>query len=155
MEWYVVTKTINGRKYLYWQKTYRQGGTVKTLNKYIGPGANSLRAKSLQAAIVQLPKAHQDLRSRYDAGELTKVEYLEAITVKADVDAEASATIANKNAFTPVVLDAAERADDEHVRYGSLKKRMTRHRSKVRAAKANTKGIKKLNPFVAQVLVKK
>ena len=47
------------------------------------------------------------------------------------------------------------RADDEHVRYGSLKKRMTRHRSKVRAAKANTKGIKKLNPFVAQVLVKK
>lgn len=37
MEWYQVVKTINGRKYLYWQKTYRQGGSVKTRNKYIGP----------------------------------------------------------------------------------------------------------------------
>jgi hypothetical protein len=37
MNWYRVTKTIRGRKYDYWQKTYRVGRSVKTLNKYIGP----------------------------------------------------------------------------------------------------------------------
>lgn len=37
MDWYRVVKTIKGRKYDYWQKTYRVGRHVKTLNKYIGP----------------------------------------------------------------------------------------------------------------------
>jgi hypothetical protein len=37
MQWYVVVKTINGRKYLYRQKTYRVGRQVKTINQYIGP----------------------------------------------------------------------------------------------------------------------
>lgn len=37
MKWYVVTKRIRGRSYLYWQKTYRVGRSTKTLNKYIGP----------------------------------------------------------------------------------------------------------------------
>ena len=37
MEWYRVVKTIKGRKYLYEQKTYRQGKKVCTLNRYIGP----------------------------------------------------------------------------------------------------------------------
>ena len=37
MSWYSVTKTINGRKYLYLQMTYREGRKVKTKNKYIGP----------------------------------------------------------------------------------------------------------------------
>lgn len=37
MRWYQVAETINGRKYLYWQRTYRVGKHVKTLNTYIGP----------------------------------------------------------------------------------------------------------------------
>lgn len=37
MQWYRVIKTLRGRKDLYWQKTYRVGKQVKTLNKYIGP----------------------------------------------------------------------------------------------------------------------
>jgi hypothetical protein len=41
--WYQVVKTINGRRYLYWQKTYRVSGSVKTLNRYICP-ADSRRA---------------------------------------------------------------------------------------------------------------
>ena len=36
MNWYRVTKTIRGHKYDYWQKTYRVGRSVKTINKYIG-----------------------------------------------------------------------------------------------------------------------
>jgi len=37
MNWYRVIKTIKRRRYHYWQKTYRKGKSVKTLNKYIGP----------------------------------------------------------------------------------------------------------------------
>ena len=37
MDWYKVIKTINGRRYLYWQKTKREGRRVRTYNKYIGP----------------------------------------------------------------------------------------------------------------------
>jgi hypothetical protein len=37
MDWYRVIKKINGHRYYYWQKTYRAGKQVKTLNKYIGP----------------------------------------------------------------------------------------------------------------------
>lgn len=41
MEWYRVVKTVNGRKYLYDQKTYRVGKQVRTLNRYIGPATNT------------------------------------------------------------------------------------------------------------------
>ena len=37
MNWYQVVKTINGRRYLYWQRTYRVGKAVKTLSRYMGP----------------------------------------------------------------------------------------------------------------------
>jgi hypothetical protein len=37
MDWYRVIKKINGHPYYYYQKTYRVGRQVKTLNKYGGP----------------------------------------------------------------------------------------------------------------------
>jgi len=37
MQWYAVKKRIKGNYYWYWQKTYRVGRQVKTLNRYIGP----------------------------------------------------------------------------------------------------------------------
>jgi hypothetical protein len=37
MDWYRVIKKINGHRYYYYQKTYRVGRQVKTLNKYVGP----------------------------------------------------------------------------------------------------------------------
>lgn len=37
MKWYQVTKRINGRLYLYWQRTKRVGKSVRTVNRYIGP----------------------------------------------------------------------------------------------------------------------
>src|SRR4029453_9495536 len=76
------TKTINGRKYLYWQKTYRVGGSIKTLNKYIGPANNPPRMPSLRAVMQNLPRSHRDLRAEYDASKIAKLEYLEAITAK-------------------------------------------------------------------------
>jgi Nucleotidyl transferase AbiEii toxin, Type IV TA system len=35
--WYFVTKTINGRRYRYRQRTWREGGKVRTENHYLGP----------------------------------------------------------------------------------------------------------------------
>jgi hypothetical protein len=37
--WYRVVKTIKGHTYLYLQQTYREGGQVRTLNRYLGPVA--------------------------------------------------------------------------------------------------------------------
>ena len=34
--WYRVIKTIKGNRYLYEQQTYREGGRVRTRNRYIG-----------------------------------------------------------------------------------------------------------------------
>jgi len=80
--WYRVTKRINGRLYLYWQKTYRVGSSVKTLNKYIGPANNPPRMPSLRAVMQNLPEAHKKLRAEYDAGKISKMEYLEAISAQ-------------------------------------------------------------------------
>jgi uncharacterized alpha-E superfamily protein len=79
VEWYRVTKTIKGRKYDYWQKTYRAGGSVKTMNKYIGPNANPPRMPSLQSMMANKSDAHKALRKQYDAGKITKIQYLEAL----------------------------------------------------------------------------
>jgi polyhydroxyalkanoate synthesis regulator phasin len=56
MNWYRVTKTIRGRKYDYWQKTYRVGRSVKTLNKYIGPAGSAAGS----APTVSLSSASHD-----------------------------------------------------------------------------------------------
>jgi hypothetical protein len=58
MDWYQVIKTIRGRRYLYWQKTYRVGRKVKTLNEYIGPAGSSSGAIGGAAAqSVSLPQS--------------------------------------------------------------------------------------------------
>ena len=55
MEWYRVVKTINGRKYLYDQKTYRVGKQVKPLNRYIAPYEGSVTPK--KAYVEEMPRA--------------------------------------------------------------------------------------------------
>jgi hypothetical protein len=42
MEWYIVVKTIKGRRYYYRQKTRREGKRVRTLSQYIGPVDNGV-----------------------------------------------------------------------------------------------------------------
>jgi hypothetical protein len=37
MDWYIVIKAINGRRYRYRQKTWREGKRVRTRSEYIGP----------------------------------------------------------------------------------------------------------------------
>jgi hypothetical protein len=37
----IASPSINGRRYDYWQRTYRLGTSVKTENKYIGPSGSA------------------------------------------------------------------------------------------------------------------
>jgi hypothetical protein len=53
MQWYVVKKHINGHYYWYWQKTYREGRYVRTLNKYIGPVDRVPRPASYAQPIIR------------------------------------------------------------------------------------------------------
>ena len=41
---YIVTKTVNGRRYLYLQRTYRQDGHVRTQSRYLGPADGAKRS---------------------------------------------------------------------------------------------------------------
>ena len=41
MDWYIVIKTINGRRYRYRQKTWRENGRVRTRSEYIGPAGDA------------------------------------------------------------------------------------------------------------------
>jgi hypothetical protein len=45
METYTVIKTINGRRYRYSQKTWREGGRVRTKSVYLGPVDGDARRK--------------------------------------------------------------------------------------------------------------
>jgi len=180
MKWYQVTKTINGRRYLYWQKTYRAGGSVKTLNKYIGPANNPPRMPSLRAAMQNLPQSHRDLRVQYDAGKLTKLEYLEATTAKpAEVPLQprtVAPQLDTRSSDRPLTPEGAlefitpftqgidpyylrqrdkERREDERIQYGPMKARLKRQLAKIRAAKRKSRGIKALNPFLALAIKRK
>ena len=248
MAWYLVTKRIHGRYYLYWQKTYRLNGKVKTLNKYVCPvGAKTPKWGSVASQLANVPQPHRDLRAQYDAGKITKTEYLEALVAKPTTIAvpanyssltmdEQKAVLKPLGRFpvahnnlatgekiiirsldlppnnyvvdvikeealpdgttyryvhieppqqaTPAVpqplpgheeamlqLDPnhglrhmktaqrtfnkfkqQERRENERIQYGSLAKRVRSHKSKLNIAKRDTRGIKKLNPFIAQAI---
>lgn len=48
---YIVTKTIKGRDYRYLQRSYRDGGRVRTQSVYLGPANGEPRRKNLLARI--------------------------------------------------------------------------------------------------------
>jgi hypothetical protein len=41
MDWYIVIKTIKGRRYRYRQKTWREGRHVRTRSEYLGPAGDA------------------------------------------------------------------------------------------------------------------
>jgi len=98
MQWYVVKKHIKGNYYWYWQKTYRVGRHVKTLNKYIGPAhrVSPPFGPPSQVSIirpVQLPPATtipipfpETVRARVDALTLSRV--LDVVTKHGPSDKE-------------------------------------------------------------------
>ena len=55
--WYRVFKTIKGNRYAYLQQTYREGGRVRTRNRYLGRA--ELSHKQAPKVVICLPP--QDL----------------------------------------------------------------------------------------------
>jgi len=58
MKWYMVTKNIGGRPYLYRQRTYREGGKVRTQCQYVGAAGDHAIAVTpdlSQVAVEDLP----------------------------------------------------------------------------------------------------
>jgi Zincin-like metallopeptidase len=51
MDWYFVVKTINGHRYRYRQKTWREGKRVRTRSEYIGPAGNTSQPRDLSGAV--------------------------------------------------------------------------------------------------------
>ena len=48
MRWYLVVKTINGHRYRYKQRTWREGGKVKTHSVYLGRAVGPVLARILE-----------------------------------------------------------------------------------------------------------
>jgi hypothetical protein len=134
MGWYRVTKKINGRFYDYWQRTYRVGKAVKTENKYIGPASRS-------AAPALCSPTYSMTAPRIPEEVITQLNPYAGPSdfLAADFKRWRDET----------------RREDELIQYGPLKARLKRQRQKFLAAKRRTRGIKSLNPFIAQALLNK
>jgi hypothetical protein len=61
LAWYRVIKSINGCQYVYMQTTWREGGKVKTKNRYVGPvtpaGSYSPEPRATEAIAADLEEA--------------------------------------------------------------------------------------------------
>ena len=57
--WYRVVKTIKGRRYLYEQRTWREGKKVKTKSRYVGPAGSDLDNRI--RAVISRPHTEQEL----------------------------------------------------------------------------------------------
>jgi hypothetical protein len=171
--WYKVTKRINGRLYDYWQRTNRVGGRVKTENKYIGP-AGSVKAAAVRAAMAA-PGVNDpnDIRHIIHGANTIAYDHAEKVAyrvVPADqyqqTVTEHREHLANAD-YTPPAPEVIEpepkprREDytaDEWRELQRLKREQKREfdaamkiqNAKVRAVKRKTRGIKAVNPFLAQ-----
>jgi hypothetical protein len=70
MDWYVVVKTINGHRYRYRQKTWREGKRVRTRSEYIGPLDDSSSVGDLSGATtltLPFPKTRPTRESAFDS----------------------------------------------------------------------------------------
>ena len=135
--WYRVTKKIHGRFYDYWQRTYRVGKSVRTENRYIGPSSTYMpRTVAPQVEISSPTRPY------------TPEEAIAFIT-------PFTAQLRGKDRRDYERERAKQRAEDERIQYGPMKVRLKRQLAKIRAARRNTRGIKSLNPFIAQLVRKK
>lgn len=172
---YKVVKKINGRLYEYWQRTYRQGGKVKTENRYIGPVSNTrggcITNVTNQAPASAVPSArHSETVS--DAKRSDPNPGYDASTQYSQTISELHQLLGNLANMPPRPKepqkydpDAPPRREDytkeEWREYLREKRELQRiydaamkiEKAKIRAVKRKTKGIKSLNPFLAQALI--
>jgi hypothetical protein len=141
--WYRVTKKIHGRLYDYWQRTYRVGKSVKTENPYIGP---STKGGFTSSTASTAPKREPLYARQFEIpiASISTAQYRKPLNIR-ELKKEKKA-----------ILQAAE---FDHVAFGAVQDELDyayavkADKEKKRATRAKTKGIKALNPFIAQALL--
>jgi hypothetical protein len=75
MSWYIVIKTIKGRRYRYRQRTWREGGRMRTKSEYIGPVGEENRGVRSRVGLEQAAASgrYRDVEHR-SAGQGTGTE---------------------------------------------------------------------------------
>lgn len=76
---YIVIKTIKGRQYRYQQRSYRQGGKVRTETIYLGPVDGGRRRKGLLRRIGDLIEANRTRRLGLPDEETLLMQYNEIV----------------------------------------------------------------------------
>ncbi len=68
MGWYIVRKKIKGNMYLYRQRTYREGGKVRTESQYLEPLPDTAEGSSdfNQESVDAIEKALKEARLKRD-----------------------------------------------------------------------------------------
>ncbi len=67
MDWYVVIKTINGHRYYYRQKTWREGKRVRTRSEYIGPAGPEEAPRGVVPKVVEEGNVDAALSKAFEA----------------------------------------------------------------------------------------
>jgi hypothetical protein len=76
---YIVIKTIKGRQYRYQQRSYRQGGKVRTETIYLGPVDGGRRRRGLLRRIGDLIDANRKQRTDLPNMEALLIQYNEVV----------------------------------------------------------------------------
>lgn len=160
--WYRVTKRINGRLYDYWQKTYRVGGSVKTLNKYIGPAGSASTAGPAVPTTSLHPSSAGRTLSKTSATYSSTAPYTpeaakEHFKPAAAITPRKPMNIRELNRARKSIL----KADDfDHEALNTVQDELDyahavrKQEEQTRAARAKTKHLKPTNYFMAQALLK-
>lgn len=167
MDWYRVVKTINGRRYLYLQKTYRVGKSVKTLNRYVGPATGPTTTPradtkdARRASRDEISRTYRDIKEHGLSSVFPPTQHERTVD---EHRAALSAMRPSAPEVQPYDPNAKPRRADytaeewkEYLRGERLRKReyddaMSVETAKIRKAKRETRGIKSLNPFIAQAV---
>jgi hypothetical protein len=76
---YIVVKTIKGRQYRYQQRTYRQGGKVRTETIYLGPVGGGIRRKGVLRSVGDFIRANMTPRHGLPDEETMLKQYNEKV----------------------------------------------------------------------------
>jgi hypothetical protein len=79
-DWYTVIKTIKGYRYLYRQRTWRDGTRVRTESQYIGPaGSGTASAATSKTPLSTSPLDSVQAVALWERGEITELRASELI----------------------------------------------------------------------------
>jgi hypothetical protein len=81
---YIVVKTIKGKQYQYQQRTYREGGRVRTESIYIGPVGGGTRRKGVARAVGCFIRANMSHRRGLPDDETMLKEYNDKVAREKD-----------------------------------------------------------------------